>query len=84
MSKGILYLIPVGMGNNNAAKIVPAYNLEIISSLKHFIVENGKTARAFIKDVIPGVVLQELHYYELNQHTKEMDVHSLINPLLKR
>lgn len=83
MSKGILYLIPVSMGNNNAAKIVPTYNLEIISSLKHFIVENGKTARTFIKDVIPGVVLQELNYYELNQHTKEMDVHSLINPLLK-
>lgn len=81
MSKGILYLIPVGMGNNNAHKIIPPYNIDVITQLKHFIVENGKTARAFLKDVIPGIVLQELHYYELNQHTKDMQVFDLLKPL---
>lgn len=83
MAKGTLYLLPVGMGNNEAGKIIPPYNIEIMSRLQHFIVENGKTARAFLKEVVPGIVLQERNYYELNNHTHPNEYLQLIQPLLK-
>jgi 16S rRNA (cytidine1402-2'-O)-methyltransferase len=80
--KGTLYLIPVGMGNNDAQRIIPAFNSSIINELKHFVTENGKTARAFLKATVEGIVLQELNYYELNQHTKQEELASYLTLLL--
>jgi 16S rRNA (cytidine1402-2'-O)-methyltransferase len=82
MPKGTLYLLPSGMGNNIASRIIPAYNVEVMALLKHFIVEDGKTARAFLKDTVPGIVLQERYYYELNNHTHPNEYLELIKPLL--
>jgi 16S rRNA (cytidine1402-2'-O)-methyltransferase len=82
MPKGTLYLLPSGMGNNTASRIIPAYNVEVMATLKHFIVENGKTARAFLKDTVPGIVLQERNYYELNNHTHPNEYLALVKPLL--
>lgn len=82
MQKGTLYLLPCGMGNNDPNRIIPGYNLEVMNSLQHFIVENGKTARQFLKDSIPGIKLQERNYYELNNHTHPSEYLALIKPLL--
>ncbi|HEY1039795.1 MAG TPA: SAM-dependent methyltransferase [Bacteroidia bacterium] len=81
MTKGTLYLLPSGMGNNDPLRIIPQYNIHIMSSIKHFIVENGKTARVFLKDTVPGIVLQERSYYELNNHTEAKDFVEYLKPL---
>lgn len=81
MTKGILYLLPSGMGTNDPFKIIPAYNVEVMGTLTHFIVENGKTARAFLKEAVPGIVLQEKLYYELNNHTEPKDFVEYMKPL---
>lgn len=81
MTKGTLYLLPSGMGNNDPLRIIPQYNIHVMLSIKHFIVENGKTARAFLKDTVPGIVLQERNYYELNNHTEAKDFVEYLKPL---
>lgn len=73
--------MPSGMGNNDPFKIIPAYNVEVMGSLNHFIVENGKTARAFLKEAVQGIVLQEKKYYELNNHTEAKDFVEYMKPL---
>ena len=80
--KGTFYLIPVGMGNNDSQRIIPEYNISIIKELKHFVTENGKTARAFLKDTIKDIVLQDLFYYELNHHTKPEELTVFLKLLL--
>lgn len=80
--KGTLYLIPVGMGNNDSQRIIPEYNISILKELKHFVTENGKTARAYLKDTIKDIVLQNLFYYELNHHTNPQDIFTYLKLLL--
>jgi len=56
---GILYAIPTPLGGTAAAAL-PAPALATIRTLRHFMVENAKTARAFLKDVDMPCPLQEL------------------------
>ena len=46
-----LYLIPVTLGDTPIEQVLPAYNKEIICSIRHFIVEEVRTARRFLKQV---------------------------------
>jgi len=79
---GTLYLLPVGMGNNDPERIIPFFNLSVIKELKHLVTENGKTARTFLKQAVPGIILQEINYYELNNFTKSEELSNMINILL--
>jgi len=80
--KGSLYLIPVGMGNNDVQRIIPPFNNQVIKEIKHFVTENGKTARAFLKDAVKDIVLQDLFYYELNHHTKPAEIETYLKLLM--
>ncbi len=64
-----LFLIPVTLGETEHARVLPAYNREIILGINYFIVENVRTARRFLKKVEPSINIDELIFYELNKHT---------------
>lgn len=44
-----LYLLPVTLGDTSIEKVLPAYNREVIVNIKHFIVEDVRSARRFLK-----------------------------------
>ena len=46
-----LYLIPVTLGDTPVSKVLPAYNHDVIMGIRHFIVENVRSARRFLKKV---------------------------------
>lgn len=46
-----LYLLPVTLGDTAIDKVLPAYNAGIIREIKHFIVEDVRSARRFLKKV---------------------------------
>ena len=46
-----LYLLPVTLGDTSIEKVLPAYNREVIVNIKHFIVEDVRSARRFLKKV---------------------------------
>lgn len=79
--KPILYLIPVTLGETEHERVLPAYNREVILSLKHFIVENVRTARRFLKKTEPSVVIDELTFTELNEHTSPEEVSGMLAPM---
>jgi 16S rRNA (cytidine1402-2'-O)-methyltransferase len=76
-----LYLIPVPLGETPHEKVLPHYNREVILSLKYFIVENVRTARRFLKKTEPSIVIDELHFTELNEHTGIETVPDMLKPL---
>lgn len=78
-----LFLIPVTLGDTEHSRVLPAYNREIILQIKHFIVENIRTARRFLKKVDPSIVIDDLTFYELNKHTSPEAVSSYLAPLAK-
>ena len=68
-TKGTLYLIPSPLGPG-ALDTLPKRTLATIRPLRHFVVETGKVARAFLKEVGLDHRLQECTYYELNKRTQ--------------
>ena len=44
-----LYLIPVNISSAPLATVMPQENIETARRIKHFIVENVRTARRFLK-----------------------------------
>lgn len=81
MSTGTLFLIPVPLGPTPPADSLPAPVLSAIRPLKHFVVEQAKTARAFLKAAGTDAPLQELLLEELNEHTRPDAVGRLLAPL---
>lgn len=76
-----LYLLPVTLGDTPTEKVIPAYNREIIISIKHFIVEDVRSARRFLKKIEPSIVIDELTFYPLNKHTSPEDISGYLKPL---
>ncbi len=44
-----LYLLPVTLGDTSIDTVLPSYNREVISGIRHFIVEDVRSARRFLK-----------------------------------
>lgn len=78
---GELYLIPTSLGEIELSRILPAGNSGIVSKIKFFIVENIRTARRFLKKVNREINIDELTFYELNQHTNPDEIANFLRPL---
>lgn len=78
-----LYLIPVTLGDTEHRRVLPEYNRDVILGIRHFIVENVRTARRFLKKVEPSIVIDDLTFYELNKHTSPEQVAGYLNPLVQ-
>ena len=76
-----LYLIPVTLGETEISQVLPAYNHDIIVEIKHFIVENIRSARRFLKKVEKSIDIDELTFYELNRHTDRNLIGEYLEPL---
>ena len=66
---GILYLIPNFLGECSTEKVLPSFNTNVINNIKHFIVEDIRTTRRFLKKVNKSIDIDQLTFFELNQHT---------------
>lgn len=76
-----LYLIPVQLSDGDLAAVLPATNTVIVREIKHFIVENVRSARRFLKKCDRSINIDELTFYELNRHTDPRDIASYLAPL---
>ena len=78
---GILYLIPNTLGQNNIDNVLPSYNISVAKNLRHFIVENVRSARRFLKMLDRDIVIDDLSFYELNRHTPPDRIAELLLPI---
>ena len=76
-----LYLLPVTLGDTPIEKVLPSHNKEIILGIKHFIVEDVRSARRFLKKVERSINIDELTFYPLNKHTSPEDISGYLKPL---
>jgi len=80
---GILYLIPSWLNEHNTtAQVLPAFNVELINSIKYYIVEDLRTARRFMRQAGFTGHFDELTFFELNKHTPQQAIDEFIKPLL--
>ena len=82
MEYGSLYLIPNYLGKNSNHNFDVDIR-KIIKGINHFIFENEKPGRAFIKIVCPEQNQSELIINTLNKFTEEECIKSFLEPCLK-
>lgn len=80
--KTALYLIPVTLGDTTIESVLPCYNKEVILSIRHFIVEDVRSARRFLKKVDREIDIDVLTFYPLNKHTSPEDISGYLKPLI--
>ncbi|GHU90617.1 S-adenosylmethionine-dependent methyltransferase [Bacteroidia bacterium] len=81
--QAFLYLIPVPLGETPVDQVLPAYNREIILKIRHFIVENERTARRFLKKTDASINIDELTFYLLNKHTSPQVLSDYLKPVME-
>ncbi len=77
--KGKLYLIPTTLGDNEPLEVLPFSVRLIIEELDHFIVENQKTARRFIKRIVPEKSQPSLVLKSIDKYADELEVNTYLD-----
>ena len=77
----VLYLIPSGLGNIRPSEVLPQVVKETLRRCRHFIVEDVRTARRFIRSVDKSIGIDQLKFFLLNEHTQAMEIPGLLEPL---
>lgn len=82
-TKGRLYLIPITLGESNPDDVLPQTVKRAVELIDCYIVENEKTARKFIKSIVPEKVQATLRLSTLNKHTEIAEHNQMIQPCLE-
>ena len=80
---GTLFLIPTPLGENAPLEVLPLSIKKVVEDLTHFIVENEKMARRFIKKISPNKNQDELVLFPLNKFTSQEEINSYLDPCLE-
>jgi 16S rRNA (cytidine1402-2'-O)-methyltransferase len=76
-----LYLIPVTLGETEISRVLPDYNAGVVAGIRHFIVEDVRSARRFLRKVDPQFDIDGSQFFELNKHTSPQDISGFLRPL---
>jgi 16S rRNA (cytidine1402-2'-O)-methyltransferase len=82
MATGTLYLIPVPLGGNPPALVLPAPVIETALRLDCYVAEDPKSARAFLKAAGLKRPLREIGIREIKAAATNDEIESLLSPLL--
>lgn len=78
---GYIYLIPVTLGGKDYPAVIPSGVVEITIRLRLFAVEDLRSARRYLRLVDRSFPIDETTFFELNEHTKEKEIASILKPV---
>ncbi len=81
MSAATLFLFPVPLSDNTINRVLPQYNIDIITGIKYFIVENIRSARRFLKQCDRTIDIDSLTFFTLNAHTNTNELNDMLAPM---
>lgn len=77
-----LYLFPVPLSDSSLiADVLPDGNARLLRGIRHFLVENVRSARRFMKRVDPSIDVNLISFTVLDEHTRPEDVARMLQPL---
>ena len=77
---GKLYLIPTRLGDQPPLEVLPLSIRKTVTDINHFIVENEKVARRFIKKIVPSKSQNKLEISLLNKFTQDIEIPEFLKP----
>lgn len=78
-----LYLIPSPLGECDFEKIFPSFNSNIINEIDYYIVEDVRTERRFLKKLGVQKPIDELTFFHLDKHEKNLNFKEFLQPCLE-
>lgn len=79
---GKLYLIPTTLGETEPLEVLPISIKRTIEQVDHYIVENEKSARHFIKKISPRKSQVDLNLVTLNKYTDADGLPAFLQPCI--
>lgn len=76
-----LYLLPVPLSDTAPSDVMPQKCIDVACTIKHFIVENVRSARRFLKRCSRDIDIDTLTFYVLDEHTNPADVADMLAPM---
>lgn len=77
---GKLYMIPTTLGGENINDVIPQSVQETIKNLRHFVVEDIKSARRYLRRVDREFPIDDSQFFELNKRTELKDITRFLKP----
>ena len=77
--KGKLYLIPTTLGENEPLEVMPYSVRKMVELIDHYIVENEKSARRFIKKITPKKSQPSLVLMKLDKYAEEIETRTYLD-----
>ena len=81
--RGKLYLIPTTLGDNEPLEVLPLSIKAAVERTNHYIVENEKSARHFIRKISPRKSQPALHLQTLNKYTEPENIARFLDPCME-
>lgn len=81
-ARGTLFLVPVSLGDTPWTRFLPADARSLATGIRHFVVENAKTARAELKRIDHPLPLRELDIRVLPERGTDAEFAALLEPAL--
>lgn len=78
-----LYLIPVTLGDTPIEQVLPSYNHDVIMQIRHFIVEDIRSARRFLRKVDREFPIDDSTFMEMGKHADSKQFSQYLEPLRK-
>ena len=82
MIKGKLFLLPNTISEGNWQSVIPIGVQASVLHIRHFIVENIRSARRFLRKIEYNEDFDNVVFYELNKHTDIQQIPSFLKPII--
>lgn len=78
---GTIYLFPVPLAVGDASEVLPRRTLQLMLQIRHWVVEDVRTARRWLKACHRDIDINALTFTELNEHTPPEEVPLMLAPV---
>lgn len=79
---GVLYLLPVWLGDHGRSGDMPAMNAELVRSINLYFAEHEKTARLMLRRLVPEIALPALEIHRLDQDSDRATVSDYVKMIV--
>ncbi len=77
---GKLYMIPTTLGGEQINDVIPESVQQLVSGLRHFVVEDIKSARRYLRRIDRNFPIDDSVFFELNKRTELKDLGRFLKP----
>ena len=79
-AKGTLYLIPCFIAETDYREVLPEKIREVVAPLQYFAVENIRSARRFIRRILPDKPIDPLTFYDIGKRSDRTVAREALTP----